>query len=248
MSSVVNITQAVKSAPNSKDGLDIQGVEEENRLNSSDATDKIIAASLSQPPADKDTSLGNIDSQPPADKDTSLGNTDSQPPADKDISLGNTDSQPPADKDTSLGNTNSQPPVDKDTSLGNTDSQPPADKDIILGNTDSQPLVGETDTLTGEQGTNTSSFEYFLSQGKTFMPVASVEEGNPLELDRVTDLNPGEHQTPLDTYGANSSARALYDATSGLVYYNPSETPGNEVPLMQLNSGLNLNTTSFEIF
>src|SRR4028119_2313851 len=218
MSSVVDITQAVKSAPNSKEGLDIQGVEEENRLNSSDATDKIIAASLSQPPADKDTSLGNTDSQPPADKDTSLGNTDSQPPADKD------------------------------TSLGNTDSQPPADKDTILGNTDSQPLVGETDTLTGAQGTNTSGFEYFLSQGKTFVPMASAEEGNPLELDRVTDLNPGEHKIPLDTYGANSSAKAIYDATSGLVYYNPSETPGNEVPLMQLNSGLNLNTTSFEIF
>ena len=203
MSSVVDITQAVKSAPNSKEGLDIQGVEEENRLNSSDATDKIIAASLSQPPADKDTSLGNTDSQPPADKDTSLGNTD---------------------------------------------SQPPADKDTILGNTDSQPLVGETDTLTGAQGTNTSGFEYFLSQGKTFVPMASAEEGNPLELDRVTDLNPGEHKIPLDTYGANSSAKAIYDATSGLVYYNPSETPGNEVPLMQLNSGLNLNTTSFEIF
>jgi len=218
MSSVVDITQAVKSAPNSKEGLDIQGVEEENRLNSSDATDKIIAASLSQPPADKDTSLGNTDSQPPADKDTSLGNTDSQPPADKD------------------------------TILGNTDSQPPADKDTILGNTDSQPLVGETDTLTGAQGTNTSGFEYFLSQGKTFVPMASAEEGNPLELDRVTDLNPGEHKIPLDTYGANSSAKAIYDATSGLVYYNPSETPGNEVPLMQLNSGLNLNTTSFEIF
>src|SRR4028118_123310 len=123
MSSVVDITQAVKSAPNSKEGLDIQGVEEENRLNSSDATDKIIAASLSQPPADKDTSLGNTDSQPPADKDTSLGNTDSQ------------------------------------------------------------PLVGETDTLTGAQGTNTSGFEYFLSQGKTFVPMASAEEGNPLELD-----------------------------------------------------------------
>src|SRR4028119_2330333 len=218
MSSVVDITQAVKSAPNSKEGLDIQGVEEENRLNSSDATDKIIAASLSQPPADKDTSLGNTDSQPPADKDTSLGNTDSQPPADKY------------------------------TSLGNTDSQPPADKDTILGNTDSQPLVGETDTLTGAQGTNTSGFEYFLSQGKTFVPMASAEEGNPLELDRVTDLNPGEHKIPLDTYGANSSAKAIYDATSGLVYYNPSETPGNEVPLMQLNSRLNLNTTSFEIF
>jgi hypothetical protein len=117
MSSVVDITQAVKSAPNSKEGLDIQGVEEENRLNSSDATDKIIAASLSQPPADKDTSLGNTTLSHPLTKTPALATPTLSHPLTKTPALATPTLSHPLTKTPALATPTLSHPLTKTPSL-----------------------------------------------------------------------------------------------------------------------------------
>jgi hypothetical protein len=78
-----------------------------------------------------------------------------------------------------------------------------------------------------------------------------------IQLDRrvLPVLQPGTLPANLfsvtDNFNVNnqgaSPARVIYDKTSGLVYYNPLGTLGDEVPLMQLQPNLNITSNDFDI-
>jgi len=147
--------------------------------------------------------------------------------------------------------------------------------DSVSGGIGNDILFGDRgdDTLIGGVSADTFRFEYFPQEGEVAAPVANAQNGNMFGLDTLTDFTPVEDKIQLDrrvffalqsgtlslsdfavsnSFNANAegarSAKIIYDQTSGLVYYNPSDTPGDEVPLVQLDPNLNLNSDNFEIF
>jgi hypothetical protein len=70
----------------------------------------------------------------------------------------------------------------------------------------------------------------------------SLLPGSSLGLGALSAVN---FQTVNQISGSTATAKIIYDRTSGIVYYNP--TSGSDVPLIQLNSGLRLSASSFEI-
>lgn len=147
--------------------------------------------------------------------------------------------------------------------------------DSINGGRGNDLLFGGrgNDILTGGEGFDTFRFEYFPQEGETEVPVANAENGNIFGLDTITDFTPVEDKIHLDSrvfdqlqpgtlsqadfartmaFNANaegaSEAKIIYDQTSGLVYYNPSSTAGDEVQLVQIDPNLDLNPDNFEIF
>ncbi|MCT7979863.1 calcium-binding protein [Laspinema olomoucense] len=147
--------------------------------------------------------------------------------------------------------------------------------DTMNGGTGNDILLGDrgNDILTGGEGADTFRFEYFPQEGEAVVPVANAENGNIFGLDTITDFTPVEDKIQLDSrvfeqlqlgtlsqadfartmaFNANaegaSEAKIIYDQTSGLVYYNPSSNPGDEVPLVQIDPNLDLNPDNFEIF
>ncbi|MCT7964994.1 calcium-binding protein [Laspinema sp. D1] len=147
--------------------------------------------------------------------------------------------------------------------------------DSINGGIGNDILLGGrgNDILTGGEGADTFRFEYFPQEGETAVPVANADNGNIFGLDTITDFTTVEDKIQLDSrvfaqlqsgtlsqadfartmaFNANaegaSEAKIIYDQTSGLVYYNPSSNPGDEVPLVQIDPNLDLNPDNFEIF
>lgn len=128
------------------------------------------------------------------------------------------------------------------------------------------------DLIAGGEGADTFRFQYFLQPGESAVSVAGGQNGNPFGLDTLTDFTPAQDQIQLDrrvlpvlqpgTLPANlfsvtnnfnvnnqgaTPAQIIYDKTSGLVYYNPLGTVGNEVTLMQLQPNLNISSNDFDI-
>ncbi|GAB4304927.1 MAG: calcium-binding protein [Oscillatoriaceae cyanobacterium] len=146
--------------------------------------------------------------------------------------------------------------------------------DSVSGGAGNDVVFGDrgNDIITGGEGADKFRFEYFPSPGES-VPAATAENGNPFGVDTLTDFTPGQDKIQLDRrvfpalpvgalaanmfaisngFNANnqgtSTAKAIYDSTSGLVYYNPTGTPGDEVSLVQLQPNLNPSASDFEIF
>ncbi len=146
--------------------------------------------------------------------------------------------------------------------------------DVVSGGAGNDYIAGDlgNDTLTGGEGADTFGFRYFAHTAQS-APNASIPNGNVFGLDTLTDFTPGQDKIQLDnsvltqlpkgalpttllgtttnfmpnTDGAGT-AKVVYDKTSGLVYYNPNVTVGDELPLMQLQANLNnLTSSEFEI-
>lgn len=145
--------------------------------------------------------------------------------------------------------------------------------DVVSGGTGNDYISGDlgNDTLTGGEGADTFGFRYFAHAGQS-TPNASVPNGNVFGLDTLTDFTSGQDKIQLDnsvltelpegTLGTNlfaattnfmpntdgvGTAKVVYDKTSGLVYYNPNVTVGDELALMQLQANLNVTSSDFEI-
>lgn len=148
-----------------------------------------------------------------------------------------------------------------------------AGDDTLRGGTGNDVLMGDggDDLLIGGAGADTFRFEFF---GRNAEPITGPESGNPLGRDRIADFDPREDIIQLDRRifaaieeegtlaprdfariqnfrpGSSSgrNARVIYDPASGLLYYNPTGTAGDEVVVVQLDRNLRINNTNFEIF
>ncbi|MBE9040294.1 calcium-binding protein [Oscillatoriales cyanobacterium LEGE 11467] len=135
--------------------------------------------------------------------------------------------------------------------------------DVISGGAGNDVMAGDrgNDTITGGDGEDRFVF------GGVFN--STVAE---LGLDSITDFSVGEDKISLSQFtfaqvgdsltaaefstttafdsnadGA-SAAKVIYDSTTGLIYYNPTEAVGDEVAFAQVDPNLALSADSFEVF
>ncbi len=154
-----------------------------------------------------------------------------------------------------------------DTLLGDTGN------DSLYGGQGNDFISGgqDNDFLLGNEGQDTFYFNSFLTIGETMPTVAE----NPLGLDSIGDFNPAEDRIAIDrrlfpafdsdtllvsdfakinaiedwTNPANRSATIVYDTSTGLVYYNPTDEMGDEVEIVKLQPNLNnLSADNFNSF
>lgn len=110
-----------------------------------------------------------------------------------------------------------------------------------------------SDTLFGGPGADTFRF----GQGATY------------ELDKILDFTPGEDTIELDksllpasglsgtltakdfatvaTLGAGSTAKIIYESSTGLVYYNPGVAGSTPVPLLEIDKNLTIAADAFKV-
>ena len=127
------------------------------------------------------------------------------------------------------------------------------DNDTVSGGAGNDLIFGDKgdDLLVGGEGEDTFRFEFF---GNNPSPV--TQDNRILGVDTLTDFNPNEDVIAFDsrifpalgdTLRAeftqindpaelgNQTAAIVYDASAGLVYYNPTAAPGDEVDILKLD-------------
>ncbi|NJR59033.1 MAG: calcium-binding protein [Cyanobacteria bacterium CRU_2_1] len=130
-----------------------------------------------------------------------------------------------------------------------------AGKNILIGGAGDDVLVAGTgaDTLKGGTGRDIFRFARGSTGPGKVDTIQDFQGNDTLELDR--QLLPGSRLRPgslpefqfqvvesLDVSGEDTTAFLIYESESGILYYNP--TRGQDVPLLQLPKGLNLNQIS----
>ena len=127
------------------------------------------------------------------------------------------------------------------------------DNDTVSGGAGNDLIFGDKgdDLLVGGEGEDTFRFEFF---GNNPSPV--TQDNRILGVDTLTDFNPNEDVIAFDsrifpalgdTLRAeftqindpaelgNQTAAIVYDASAGLVYYNPTAAAGDEVDILKLD-------------
>ena len=127
------------------------------------------------------------------------------------------------------------------------------DNDTVSGGAGNDLIFGDKgdDLLLGGEGQDTFRFEFF---GDSPSPVTL--DNRILGIDTLTDFNPSEDViafdrrifpalddtlraefTQINNSGelGNQTAAIVYDASAGLVYYNPTAAAGDEVDILKLD-------------
>lgn len=126
-------------------------------------------------------------------------------------------------------------------------------EDTVFGGSGNDVIFGDkgNDMLSGGEGEDTFRFEFFGA-----VPTPASLGNRVLGIDTLTDFNPAEDVLSFDirlfpaiddTLRASFSqinalsdlssqnAAILYDSSQGLVYYNPTTAPGDEVDILKLD-------------
>jgi Ca2+-binding RTX toxin-like protein len=119
------------------------------------------------------------------------------------------------------------------------------------------PSAGK-DVMSGGEGSDTFRFTRGSTGGPRIAQRDVIRDFNPdddtIELSRSllpsSGISPGrlraEDFASVDTVsGSSSSAKIIYESSTGLVYYNSSR---GEIPLVQLQKNLSISAADFEIF
>lgn len=122
--------------------------------------------------------------------------------------------------------------------------------DTVLGGTGDDQISGNkgNDSLFGGEGSDTFFFagSDVAALGLDTLVDFSVVEKDKIGLDKELFFDSGERRNiradefasvpPTDP--ATTEAKIIYDATTGLLYYNADSLSGNETPFAQLPAGL----------
>lgn len=127
--------------------------------------------------------------------------------------------------------------------------------DKIKGGSGNDILVGGAgdDRLTGQRGSDTFVLDVFNNGTDTITDFTAGTDKIALRVEDaglVTDSTGAvsfEAVNNVTALGA-SSAKVVYNAATGEVLYNPSATAGDEVVLANLDPGLDIQSTDFEVF
>ena len=148
---------------------------------------------------------------------------------------------------------------------GNDTIQGGAGNDRLLGGAGNDILRGEAgndiltpgagrDTMSGGAGRDRFRFDAGSTGGKR---LDKIEDFNPkqdiIELSRKLLPGSGLKQLKKSDFAvvdsidsANSTAKLIYEKSSGTVFYNP--TKGVEVPLFEMKADLNVSASNFKLF
>jgi serralysin len=245
MSLITDTTQPLSSTPNSQGGSDIQGGEGNDRLNGSTGNDNIILGGGDDL---LDAGEGN-DSVVAGDGNDSVFGFD----GDDTIDGGN-------GNDSLQGNQGNDSITADGTDTvyggqGNDTLDAGIDNDFVSGDRGS-------DVLTGGAGADIFNFGGFGGDvpqlGLDTLVDFNVAEGDKIRLDKelffgtttARAIEASEFQAGTPDSAGTSAAKIIYDAATGLLYFNADSLPGNETAFAQLQPGLDPQTlfNSLEMF
>jgi serralysin len=245
MSLITDTTQPLSSTSNSQGGLDIQGAEGNDRLNGSTGNDSI---DLGAGDDLLDAGEGN-DNVRTGDGNDSVFGFDGN---DSIFGEGGNDSL--------QGNKGDDLIIADGTDTlyggqGNDTLDAGIDNDFVSGDRGN-------DVLTGGAGADIFNFGGFGGDvpqlGLDTLVDFNVAEGDKIRLDKeiffgTTTARPieaSEFQAGTPDSAGTSAAKIIYDAATGLLYFNADSLPGNETAFAQLPTGLDPQTlfNSLEMF
>lgn len=245
MSLITDTTQPDSSTPNSQGGLDIKGAVGNDRLNGSSGNDSI---DLGTGDDIVDAEAGNDIIRTGDGNDSVFG------------SAGNDSIFGEGGNDSLQGNQGDDFIVadGNDTiygGKGNDTLDAGIDNDFISGDRGS-------DVLTGGAGADIFNFGGFGGDvpqlGLDTLVDFNVAEGDKIRLDKelffgattARAIEASEFQAGTPDSAGTSAAKIIYDAATGLLYFNADSLPGNETAFAQLQPGLDPQTlfNSLEMF
>jgi Ca2+-binding RTX toxin-like protein len=246
MSLITDTTQPDSSTANSQGGLDIQGAAGNDRLNGGTGNDNITLGGGDDL---LDAAGGNDFVDAGEGSDSVLGFD-----GDDTIDGGN-------------GNDSLQGNVGNDSISGGDGNDilyGGRDNDILDGGSGDDFVSGDrgSDVLTGGAGADIFNFGGFGGDvpqlGLDTLVDFNLAEGDKIRLDKqvffgtdtARQIDAAEFQAGTPDSAGTSAAKIIYDAATGLLYFNVDSLPGNETAFAQLPTGLDPNTlfNSLEMF
>ncbi len=141
--------------------------------------------------------------------------------------------------------------------------------DTLFGGDGDDTLMGEqgNDVISGDQGNDTltggSGADIFRWRDVSPAPLSVVGQINPFGNDVLLDFNGSDDRLEFDsrlfpnlapaslttvtTFDSTSSATAVYEASSGKLFYNPTAATGDEVLLVTLTPNLSLTSRTIAV-
>ncbi len=135
--------------------------------------------------------------------------------------------------------------------------------DVITGDAGNDVMAGDrgNDTITGGDGSDRFVFGGVFNSTVVELGVDSITDfsvgEDKISLSQFTFTEIGDSLTAAEfsttaAFDSNadgaSAAKIIYDSTTGLIYYNPTEAVGDEVVFAQVDPNLALDEDSFEVF
>ena len=135
--------------------------------------------------------------------------------------------------------------------------------DVISGDAGNDVMAGDrgNDTITGGDGSDRFVFGGVFNSTVVELGVDSITDfsvgEDKISLSQFTFTEIGDSLTAAEfstttAFDSNadgaSAAKIIYDSTTGLIYYNPTEAVGDEVVFAQVDPNLALDEDSFEVF